>query len=172
MDIPQYRLNIEEIREFLPHRYPFLLVDRVLSIEPKGDIHDLSVGPSKEGTRVVAQKCVTFNEPFFQGHFPEMSLMPGVILTEMMAQTTCFSLYPQFTAQKKKLTGEFQCVLVGVDGARFRKPVVPGDVCTIESVVTKIRGGLWNFDCVIRVEGNEVASASIMAKLVLKKDVL
>src|SRR6478609_8230282 len=95
MEQQQYRLNVDQIQKFLPHRQPFLLVDRILEIHPTGDLTDVS--PSgKVGTRVVGLKNVSFNEPYFQGHFPGFAILPGVLLIEIMAQVASFSLYPFF----------------------------------------------------------------------------
>ena len=166
-----YSLGIEQIKDFMPHRFPMLLIDRILQIEPKGNLDSPGADPDKIGTRVVALKNVTYNEPFFQGHFPSLSLMPGVMLIEAMAQTTSFTLYPHFLRSSQTIGADFQCVLVGVDDARFRRPVVPGDTLKIESVLSKVRSGLWFFNCKVEVDGQEVASAEIMAKLLLKGEV-
>ncbi len=166
-----YRLNIEQIQRFIPHRQPFLLIDRILEIEPKGNIAELNAGVDKVGTRVVALKNVTFNEPYFQGHFPGFAIVPGVLLIEMMAQAASFSVYPYAAGDLDHVTKRFQCILVGVDEARFRKPVVPGDTLRIESVVEKCRAGIWGFRVVITVEGQKVAEANILANLILKGDV-
>ena len=166
----RYRLNIEQVRRFLPHRDPFLMVDRVLEIQPTGDINDPTPGPAKEGTRVVAIKNVTYNEPCFRGHFPEISLFPGVLVVEAMAQTGCFSLFPYFEKDLERFKRQFQCILIGVDGARFRKPVVPGDTLRIESVVKKCRGKIWVFGVTATVDGSPVAEADVMANLILRPD--
>ena len=156
-----YCLNIEQIKGYLPHRPPFLLVDRVLEIHPSGDIRDLS-HREKVGTRVVALKNVSFNEPHFQGHFPEYAIMPGVLVIEAMAQTACFSIYPQMQMAVDK-PKQVQCLLVGVDNVRFRRPTVPGDQLRIESLVTKARGRVWAFHCEVSVDGNKIAEADILA---------
>ena len=160
-----YRLTINEIQKFLPHRAPFLLVDRILEIHPAGTPDP--VPPSAGiGTRVVGIKNVTFNEPHFQGHFPNYSILPGVLVIESMAQVASFSVYPSMKDDRDRLAREFQCILVGVDGARFRKPVVPGDTMRIETVVSKCRGKLWAFQCSVTVDGHKVAEAEILANLV------
>ena len=159
-----YRLGIDQIQKFLPHRQPFLLIDRVLEIHPTGDLDDLSNG--KIGTKVIALKNVSFNEPCFAGHFPGFAILPGVLLVEIMAQAASFSVYPYMMKDGEKKGGDFQCILVGVDNARFRKPVVPGDTLRIETTVTKCRGRLWAFQCVVLVEGLKVAEADIIANLV------
>lgn len=168
-----FRLNIDQIRKFLPHRAPFLLVDRVLEIHPGGDVKDPSPA-GKVGTKVVAIKNVTYNEPFFQGHFPEYAIVPGVLLLEIMAQTASFSVYPYMAAMPEGveiLAKNFQCIFVGVDNARFRRPVVPGDTLRIETTVTKCRGRLWAFNCVASVDGQRVAEADIMANLLSNGDI-
>jgi 3-hydroxyacyl-[acyl-carrier-protein] dehydratase len=119
------------------------------------------------GTKVVALKNVSFNEAYFQGHFPGFAIVPGVLIMESMAQTASFSLYPHMRSELEKYRGKFQCILVGVEGARFRRPVVPGDTLRIESVVTKTRGRLWAFQCVATVDGQKAAEAEILANLVL-----
>ncbi|MEK6577819.1 MAG: 3-hydroxyacyl-ACP dehydratase FabZ [Bdellovibrionota bacterium] len=161
-----YRLSIEQVQKFLPHRYPFLLIDRVLEIHPTGNLSIIEASADKVGTRVVAMKNVTFNEPFFQGHFPAFSIMPGVLLIEAMAQAASFSVFPYFGSNFERLAKDFQCILVGVDSARFRKPVVPGDTLRFETTVTKCRGRLWGFSCVAIVEGQRVAEAEILANLI------
>lgn len=160
-----YLLSIDQIRRFLPHRSPFLLVDRILEIHPMGDLDDLSSN-QKQGIRVVGLKNVSYNEPFFQGHFPNFSIFPGVMLLETMAQVASFSIYPYMVKDLDRLARNFQCILVGVDGVRFRKPVFPGDSLRIETLVTKVRGRLWAFECKALVDGQRVAEAEILANLV------
>lgn len=165
MTADSYCLGIEKVRAFLPHRYPFLFIDRVLEIHPTGDVDDFE-NDQKTGLKVVALKNFTYNEPFVPGHFPDFSVVPGVILIETMAQAASFSIYP-YVVDKNGNKKDFQVFLVGVDSARFRKPVVPGDTFKIESLVTKKRGRLWMFQCKGFVDGNLVAEAELMANLVL-----
>src|SRR4051812_2452288 len=127
----RYRLNIDQVRKFLPHRQPLLLVDRVLEIHPKGSLDTLS--DDKLGTRVVAIKNISYGEPVFQGHFPEFSIFPGVMIIEAMAQVSSFSLYPFLESSRGGK--DFQTILVGIDQARFRRPVIPGDTLRIETEV-------------------------------------
>jgi len=135
--------DIGRVLERLPHRYPFLLVDRVLECEP--------------GHRLVAAKNVTVNEPFFQGHFPGRPVMPGVLLIEAMAQATCL------LALETEESGEDQVyLLAGVDKARFKKPVMPGDVLQLEARLLKRRRGIWLFEAEAKVEEATVAGAEIM----------
>lgn len=171
MDQPnRYRLDIEQIRRFLPHRAPFLLVDRILDIQPAGDISDPAPGPQKVGTKVVGVKNISYGEVCFQGHFPSFSIFPGVWIIESMAQVASFSLYPFLESRIDEIARDFQCILVGVDGVRFRRPVVPGDVLKTESVVTKCRGKIWAFHTHCTVDGERVAEADLMANLILKED--
>ena len=160
-----YLLNINQIQRFLPHRSPFLLVDRILEIHPVGEI-DSPPPVASIGTRVVALKNVSYNEPYFQGHFPGFAILPGVLIIETMAQAASFSVYPSMLRDIDRLSKDFQCILVGVDGARFRKPVIPGDTMRIETEVTRCRGKIWAFQCSVTVEGQKVAEAKILANLV------
>ena len=115
-------MTIEEIREILPHRYPFLLLDRVEDYEP--------------GKFARAIKCVTANEPFFQGHFPEYMVMPGVLIVEALAQTGGIAILSE-PENKGKIA-----LLGGVKNARFRAPVIPGDVLTLECTLTRRHGNI------------------------------
>lgn len=135
--------NISEIQRFLPHRYPFLLVDRILEIE--------------EGKRVVGIKNVTINEPFFQGHFPGQPIMPGVLIVEAMAQVGGFLAL--LTLKKE---GEPSAYFIGIDKARFRKPVVPGDNLRLEVEVLKQRRNMWVFSGAAYVDGALVTEAELM----------
>lgn len=136
-------MDIQKIQSLLPHRYPFLLIDRVLESEP--------------GKRLVAIKNVSINEPFFQGHFPSKPVMPGVLLIEAMAQAT--GLLAMESAEVPK---EAIYYLVGVDKARFKRPVVPGDQLVFEVEVLKNRREIWVFAAEAKVDGKMVASAEIM----------
>jgi len=136
-------MDIQKIQSLLPHRYPFLLIDRVIDSEP--------------GKRLVAIKNVTINEPFFQGHFPSKPVMPGVLLIEAMAQAT--GLLAMESAEVPK---EAIYYLVGVDKARFKRPVVPGDQLVFEVELLKRRREIWVFTAEAKVDGKMVASAEIM----------
>ncbi len=136
-------MDIQEIQSLLPHRYPFLLVDRVVESQP--------------GKRLAAIKNVTINEPFFQGHFPTKPVMPGVLLIEAMAQAT--GLLAMESAEVPK---EAIYYLVGVDKARFKRPVVPGDQLRFDVEVLKHRRDIWVFAAEAKVDGELVASAEIM----------
>jgi 3-hydroxyacyl-[acyl-carrier-protein] dehydratase len=163
----KYALNIEEIKKFLPHRYPFLLVDRILEIDPKGDLSNISGSEDKIGTRVVAIKNISVNEPCFTGHFPEFSIYPGVLSLETMAQVACFTAYPYIQAQGPGYDKKFSAILLGVDGARLRKPITPGDQMRIETQLTKCRSSLWAFEVVIKVDDQKVAEADLMANFTM-----
>lgn len=159
-------LSVDQIQKVLPHRHPFLLVDRILEIHSSTDSNESP--PSAElGARVIAIKNITFNEPCFQGHFPGFAIFPGVLIIEAMAQTSCFSLYPSMIHDLERITRHFQCVLVGVDSTRFRRPVVPGDTLQIEAELTKKRGKLFGFQCRGLVNGQVVSEAEILANLMV-----
>ena len=161
----EYRLGIDQVRRWLPHRAPFLMVDRILEIHPIGDVTDATLTQSKVGVKVVGLKCVSYNEPIFQGHFPDFSIFPGVMIIETMAQVSSFSVYPYLMNTPDQAPPALETILVGVDSVRFRKPVVPGDAMRVETTVTKCRGRLWAFDAVATVENELVAEASILANL-------
>ncbi|NVJ99029.1 MAG: 3-hydroxyacyl-ACP dehydratase FabZ [Alphaproteobacteria bacterium] len=139
--------DIQKIMELIPHRYPFLLVDKVVDVVP---------GESATGI-----KCVTMNEPFFPGHFPQKPVMPGVLILEAMAQTAG-ALAIDFLGDDAKGKVVY---FMGIDGAKFRKPVGPGDV--LEMKVTKTRGGgaVWKFDAQAFVGGEMVTEAKLTAML-------
>ena len=134
-------LDIGAILDRLPHAYPFVLVDRVLEHDP--------------GERVVALKNVTYNEPFFPGHFPGAPVMPGVLILEVMAQATGILAMGEERAHDRYY-------IVGVDKARFRKPVIPGDQLVVEIRRLRSARGIWKVDCQARVDGEVVASAELM----------
>ena len=121
-------MEIAEIKETLPHRYPFLLVDRVLELEPD--------------KRIVAIKNVTINEPFFEGHFPHYPVMPGVLIIEAMAQTAALLSFKSLGTKRDDNTVVY---LVGVDGARFKRPVVPGDTLILEAEKLLEKRGLIKY---------------------------
>ncbi len=145
-DFTALPINVEQIQELLPHRYPFLLVDRVVEIVP-----DVSV---------VALKNVTINEPFFQGHFPGHPVMPGVLIIEAMAQTA--GLLTQLSRRFKGDKGSPLFYLVKVDNARFSAPVVPGDQLRFEVSQKRLVRGMGLFVARSLVDGKEVASCELM----------
>ncbi len=138
------QLDILEIQEFLPHRYPFLLVDKVVECEP--------------GVRLLAVKNVTYNEPFFQGHFPHLPIFPGVLIMEALAQATGLLASQTDESLGKGMT----YYLAGIDKARFKRPVGPGDQLMLEVVYVRSKRNIWTFDCRAEVEGELAASAQIM----------
>lgn len=138
-------MDIMEIQNLLPHRYPFLLVDKVVALEKHKTLEGI--------------KNVTVNEPFFQGHFPQKPVMPGVLILEALAQATgllAFSSLEQ-GAQRESLY-----YLVGIDKARFKRPVGPGDQLRLSVKTLKVKRGIWVFDARARVDEETVASAEIM----------
>jgi 3-hydroxyacyl-[acyl-carrier-protein] dehydratase len=138
-------IDIDEILELLPHNYPFLLVDRIVELEP--------------ATKIVGIKNVTFNEPFFPGHFPQKPIMPGVLIIEAMAQAGGILAFKTFPDKKGSV------FFTGIDDARFRKPVTPGDQLKLVVEVIKHRREIWLFDGKAFVENELVAEARIMAML-------
>jgi len=144
-------LNINEVMSFLPHRYPFLMIDRILEFEAD--------------KRIVGLKNVTINEPFFQGHFPGHPIMPGVLLLEAMAQTggvMALMSLPVEEVKKKVL------YFMSIDKAKFRKPVAPGDQVRFELILIRSRGTIKSFKAVATVDGAVVAEAEMMAMIVDK----
>lgn len=140
-------LDIAEIMQILPHRYPFLLVDRIIEFEPR--------------QRIVGIKNVTINEPFFQGHFPETPVMPGVLILEAMAQTAGVLMYHEVTDHRTKLM-----YFTGLDKVRWRQPVFPGDTLRLELTVLRIRSRYIKLRGEAFVDGQLVAEAEITSLLV------
>lgn len=158
-------LGLDEVKRFLPHRYPFLYVDRVVEIAPTSAINDLAVTKDKVGTRIHTQRLIPGTEPFFQGHFPNFPIMPGVIQLEAMAQTACFCFYPYVRHQLEAWTKEFVCVFAGLNGVRFRSPVYPGETIDVRAEVTLARSRLWGARCEVSSSGRKVAEAEIMVQI-------
>jgi 3-hydroxyacyl-[acyl-carrier-protein] dehydratase len=144
-------IDIEKILKSLPHRYPFLLVDKVIKLEPEKNI--------------VAVKNVTFNEPHFLGHFPDHPIMPGVLIIEAMAQAGALMVTsaPNFNPEDKLV------YFMSIDGAKFRKPVIPGDVLELHVEAVQNRGAVWKLSAVGMVDGQKVAEAKLAAMIVDKK---
>ncbi len=138
-------MNIQEVLEYLPQRYPFLMIDRVKMCEP--------------GKRIVALKNVTANEPHFQGHFPGRPIMPGALILEAMAQAAGVLM---FRTMEHRPNENFVYYLGGIDKARFKRPVVPGDQLEIEVVLQWLRQAVAKFRCAARVDGSVVCEAEIM----------
>lgn len=148
-------MDIQKIQQILPHRYPFLLLDRVISIDWKVD------GKSHVGSTIKALKNVTMNEQFFQGHFPGEPIMPGVLIIEAMAQAAAMLGYrPREDGQ------HWTFLIMGVDKARWRRKVIPGDQLQFVIEMIKDRGTLFVFECQALVDGELAAEAEIMAKMV------
>jgi len=141
-------MTIEEIKEYLPHRYPFLLIDRVVGFE--------------KGKRIVAVKNVTANEPFFAGHFPHFAVMPGVLIVEAMAQAAAVL---SLRSLGHKNDGKWVYYFVGIDGARFKKPVVPGDTLTLTVDAGRAARGMAKFTATARVGDALAAEAELLCAL-------
>jgi beta-hydroxyacyl-ACP dehydratase FabZ len=142
--------SIEKIQQLLPHRYPFLLIDKVIELDT-------------ETQRIVAIKNVTINEPFFQGHFPTKPIMPGVLIIEAMAQAAGICA---LESDKTLQNGKFVFFL-SIENAKFRIPVIPGDVLRIEAKLVKARGPISKFDCLAFVDGKLVTEATVTAKVMM-----
>jgi 3-hydroxyacyl-[acyl-carrier-protein] dehydratase len=139
------QMGINEIIGILPHRYPFLLIDRVVSMEADKSI--------------VALKNVTMNEPFFPGHYPHHPVMPGVLIIEAMAQASALLLFKSMGAVSNENSVYY---FAGIDGARFRQPVGPGDQLILKSTLIRSMRGLFKFSATAEVDGNLVAEAELM----------
>jgi 3-hydroxyacyl-[acyl-carrier-protein] dehydratase len=141
-------MDIHEILQHLPHRYPFLLIDRVLSVEP--------------GKQIVALKNVSMNEPFFPGHYPHPPVMPGVLIVEAMAQAAALLSFKSLGSKPDENSVYY---FVGIDGARFKRPVSPGDQLILKVEMTRNLRGLWKFKAVAEVDGQVAAEAEIMCTM-------
>jgi 3-hydroxyacyl-[acyl-carrier-protein] dehydratase len=138
-------MDVKEVRKYLPHRYPFLLVDRVLELEVDKFI--------------VAVKNVTINEPHFNGHFPDLPIMPGVLIIEAMAQAA--GILGFYSRNKTPADGSIY-MFVGADDVRFKRPVVPGDQLILKAEYITDRRGIWKFHCHSYVDGELAAEANIL----------
>lgn len=141
MRTDKMEMDIKEIMEIIPHRQPFLLIDRIEELEP--------------GKRAVGKKCVTYNEPFFNGHFPQEPVMPGVLILEALAQVGAVAILSQ--PENKGKTAYFG----GIDKARFKKKVVPGDVLKLELEIVKQKGPIGVGKATASVEGKVAATAEM-----------
>ncbi|GAB2904825.1 3-hydroxyacyl-ACP dehydratase FabZ [Uliginosibacterium flavum] len=141
-------MNIHEVMKYLPHRYPFLLVDRVLEMTL--------------GERIVAIKNVTINEPFFVGHFPHSPVMPGVLIIEAMAQAAAILAFKTRGAVPDENSVLY---FAAIDNARFKRPVLPGDTLTFEMTLTREMRGVWKFSGVARVGDEMAAQADLMCAI-------
>jgi len=143
-------MNINEIMQYLPHRYPFLLVDRIIDLQP--------------GQSIVGIKNVSFNEPFFQGHFPGQPIMPGVLIVEAMAQVA------GVLAFRSGMEGNGKVVyFMSIEKAKFRRPVVPGDQLRLEIKVLQQRGTVWKFSGAATVDGKLASEADFTAMVTDKE---
>jgi 3-hydroxyacyl-[acyl-carrier-protein] dehydratase len=142
------KMDIHSVLEYLPHRYPFLMIDRVLSCEP--------------GKQVVALKNVTINEPFFAGHFPHHPVMPGVLIIEALAQAAAILT---FATEGHKADERMVYYFVGIDNARFKKPVTAGDSMHLDVTLVRTVRGLWKFHGEARVQDALVAEADLMCTI-------
>jgi 3-hydroxyacyl-[acyl-carrier-protein] dehydratase len=141
-------MEIGEILSYLPHRYPFLLLDRVISCEP--------------GKSIVALKNVAIGEPFFQGHFPDKPIMPGVMILEALAQAAAILSFKTLQYESKR---NLLYYFVGIDNARFKKPVIPGDQLVLDVTMTRIVRGIGKFWAQARVDDAVVAEAELMCTI-------
>lgn len=139
-------MDINQIREYLPHRYPFLLVDRVVDLD-------------LDAKQIRAYKNVSINEPFFNGHFPQFPIMPGVLIIEAMAQAAGIL---GFKMMDVKPADGVLYYFVGSDKLRFRQPVVPGDQLVLEATFISCKRSIWKFACKASVDGKDVCSAEII----------
>jgi 3-hydroxyacyl-[acyl-carrier-protein] dehydratase len=138
-------MDIHEVLAHLPHRFPFLMVDRVLACEP--------------GKRILAVKNVSANEPYFPGHFPNRPVMPGVLILEAMAQAAGILVFRTLGTRPDEKSVYYYA---GIDGARFKRPVTPGDRLEIEVTILGSKRGIWKFACTARVDGAVVSEAEIL----------
>lgn len=137
--------DINQIQKLLPHRYPFLLIDRVVEFE--------------KGKRILGYKNVSFNEPYFSGHFPQKPIMPGVLVLEALAQAAGILAFGTLEQGAEESSVYY---LVGIDGARFKRPVVPGDSLMLEVEMVRQMRSIYKFNAVARVEDEVVAQAELM----------
>jgi 3-hydroxyacyl-[acyl-carrier-protein] dehydratase len=147
-------LDIKQILQLMPHRYPFLLVDRVLELEP--------------GVRIAAIKNVSVNEPHFQGHFPGHPVMPGVLIIEALAQAAAVLTY---VTMKTSYPEGTLFLFAGIDGARFKRPVEPGDQLRLEATMDRVKRGVGKFTCRALVDGEVACEAELMCALHKAKEV-
>ena len=141
-------MDIHEILNYLPHRYPILLIDRVLELVP--------------GVRITALKNVSVNEPFFPGHYPHHPVMPGVLVVEAMAQSAAIL---SFKTMGSKPSDDTVYYFVGIDNARFKKPVGPGDQLVLEVTIQAIKRGIWKYSGTAKVDGRIAAQADLICTL-------
>ena len=150
---PSIALDIQRIMRLLPHRFPFLLVDRIVSLIPQKTVH--------------AYKCVSMNEPFFQGHFPGLPVMPGVLIVESLAQAGAFLVLHGLEPQ---VVEESLFLFTGIEHVRFRKPVVPGDRLDLHCELIRSKMRLWKMRGTAHVDGALAAEAELTAAIVPKEN--
>jgi 3-hydroxyacyl-[acyl-carrier-protein] dehydratase len=141
-------MDIHEILQYLPHRYPILMIDRVLELIP--------------GERIKALKNVSMNEPFFPGHYPHHPVMPGVLIVETLAQAAAIL---SFKTMDRKPDDKSVYYFAGIDGARFKRPVSPGDQLVLEVSIMMTKRGIWKYSGVARVDGQIAAEAELLCTL-------
>lgn len=141
-------MEINEIKQFLPHRYPFLLVDRVVELVP--------------GERILAYKNISVNEEVFNGHFPHMPIFPGVMIIEAMAQASGIL---GFSTVNKRPDEKNLYLFAGVDGTRFKRQVIPGDRLMLESEIDSVKRNIWRFNCKATVDGKLACEARLLCAL-------
>lgn len=141
-------MDIHEILQYLPHRYPILMIDRVLELIP--------------GERITALKNVSMNEPFFPGHYPHHPVMPGVLIVETMAQAAAIL---SFKTMGKRPDDKSVYYFAGIDGARFKRPVSPGDQLVLDVSIAMTKRGIWKYTGVARVDGQIAAEAELLCTL-------
>jgi len=141
-------MDIHQNPKTLPHRYPFLMVDRVMAVE--------------KGKSIQALKNVTINEPFFNGHFPHRPVMPGVLMLEAMAQAAALLVFETIGESPDEKTVYY---FAGIDGARFKRPVEPGDQLVMDVTMIRSKAGIYKFSGVTRVDGNVVCEAELMCTM-------
>lgn len=161
-NIKQYGpFDNRQVMSYLPHRPPFLFVDKILSVTtPLG----ADGKPQQVGTKVIGLKNATINEPYFVGHFPNYPITPGVVLIETMAQVSSFAILPFLRVDENlRIVSKFDLRLAGVDNTRFRRPFVPGETILITVEAVKQRGPIWSFKCKGEIEGQTVVESDILA---------
>lgn len=165
----QQSLGLSEVMEILPHRYPFLLVDRILEVRtPKPLTPSMSepeIQSLRAGSLVRALKNISMNEPQFTGHFPNHPIFPGVLTIEALCQSALFVTAPFLAAVNSGTVPKVDVALAGADDFRFRKPIVPGDQLHLEVKVKKVVSTIWSFEGVAKVDGGLVAEGNFMAHL-------
>lgn len=161
--------GIDEILEVLPHRYPFLMVDRVLEVRTAKPLRlgmsDVEINEARKGSFARTLKSVSYNEPQFQGHFPEYPILPGVLTLETMAQAAAFVAVPFVAVAHSGDLPRLNVVLAGFDNVRFRRPIRPGDRMEVKVTATQWRAQIWGFEGEVIVDGKIAAEGSFLTHL-------